>query len=353
MKSPILLKTLTLLIFSLSSTISTIFLPVTANTPTNTQQTKQFKLTLSGHTAPVRALTLSANSQILASGSDDTTIKLWNPTTGALLGTLSGHSDRIKSIVITPDGQTTISSSYDNSIKLWNTQTGKEIRTITEKLGVNAILLTPDGQTLISASGNKKIKFSNLKTGKISRTLNAETTALAISPDGKTLFSGGENGGRIRIWSMTTGKQVKSFLPPRPQNPFPPQIKASAPIALAVSNDGQMLLSGGYDDSFQSTPLQETDGKSFKAWNLKTGKLVHNFSLGESVSTLAISPDNRIFIAAGLGWVITMRDMKTGKQVTQLKGHGGGIYGLAFSSDGKTLYSGSGDKSIKVWQIKP
>lgn len=350
MKSPILLKALTLLAFTLSNPISIItLLPVAANTSLNTQQTKQFKLTLSGHTAPVRALTLSANGQILASGSEDTTIKLWNPTTGALLRTLTGHSDRIKSIVITPDGQTAISSSYDNSIKLWNTQTGKQIRAIPEKSGVNAILLTPDGQTLISANGDKKIKFSNLKTGKISRTLNAETTALAISPDGKTLYSGGENGGRIRIWSTATGKQLRSFLPPGSQDAFSP--RASAPITIAVSNDGQMLLSGGYDDSFQSLP--QTDSQSFKAWNLKTGKLIHRFTLGPSVDALVISPDSKTFIAGGLDKEITLRDMKTGKPVTQLKGHAGGIYGLAFSRDGKTLYSGSGDKTVKVWQIKP
>ena len=69
MKSPILFKTLTLLSF-LSIPLSFTTIPVVANTPattpTNTQQPKQFKLTLSGHTEPVRALTLSPNGQILA-----------------------------------------------------------------------------------------------------------------------------------------------------------------------------------------------------------------------------------------------------------------------------------------------
>ncbi|BAZ38650.1 WD-40 repeat protein [Calothrix sp. NIES-4101] len=325
-------------------------LNVIANTPNkNISPVK----TLSGHTAPVRAIAISANEQILASGSDDTTIKLWNPQTGALLRTLTGHSDRIKSIMITPEGKTLISSSYDGTIKLWNLGTGTVSRTITEKSGINSILVTSNGKTLISASGDKTIKFSDLKTGKIQRILKAETTALAISPDGKTLFSGGENGGKIRLWNLATGKQIRSFTPPLPKDAFSPQQKASAPIALAVSNDGQMLLSGGYDDSFQSAPLQQTDGKSFKAWNLKTGKLVHNFSLGANVDVLAISPDSKTFVAGGLGREVVLSEMQTGKTVTELKGHAGGIYGLAFSRDGKTLYSGSGDKSIKVWRIKP
>ncbi|MDZ7961078.1 MAG: WD40 repeat domain-containing protein [Aulosira sp. DedQUE10] len=359
MKLSFLFKTLTLFSFYVPIPVSMIAsLPVIANTlhtAANVEQTKRLKLTLSGHTEPVRALTLFPNGQVIASGSDDKTIKLWNPTTGVLLRTLTGHQERIKSILITPDNQTLISTSFDNTIKFWNTQTGKEIRTIGEKTGVIAMLLTPDGQTLISGSGDRTIKFRNLKTRKIDRILKVETTALFISRDAKTLYSGGENGGKIRVWSMVTGKQLRSFTPPLPKKEdlINGSERASAPITLAISNDGKMLLSGGYDDSFQSGGLRTTDGKSFKAWDLTTGKLVHNFSLGTSIDVLIISPDSKTFITGGLGREIIVRDIQTGKSVMELSGHAGGIYGLALSSDGKILYSASGDKSIKVWQIKP
>uniref|UniRef100_A0A8J7CXB3 WD40 repeat domain-containing protein n=2 Tax=Desmonostoc muscorum TaxID=1179 RepID=A0A8J7CXB3_DESMC len=358
MKSLILFKTLTLLSFFLPIPFSMIAnVPVianTLNTPTNTEQPKRLKLTLSGHTAPVRALALSPSGQILASGSDDKTIKLWQTTTGVLLHTLTGHRERIKSIVITPDEQTLISTSFDNTIKFWNMQTGSEVRTISEKTGVKAMLLTLDGQTLISGSGDNTIKFRNLKTRKIDRILKAETTALAITPDGKTLLSGGENGGRIRVWNLVTGKQIGSLTPPLPKKEdlINGLERASAPITLAVSNDGRMLLCGGHDDSFQSGGVRSTDGKGFKAWDLKAGKLVHDFSLGTSIDALIISPDSKTFIAGGLGREIILRDIKTGKSVMELTGHAGGIYGLAISSDGKILYSGSGDKSVKVWEIK-
>ncbi|MBD2527408.1 WD40 repeat domain-containing protein [Nostoc sp. FACHB-133] len=294
------------------------------------------------------------NPLVLASGSDDKTIKLWNATTGALLHTLTGHREGIQSIVFTPDEQTLISTSLDNTIKFWNTQTGSEVRTISEKTGVKAMLLTLDGQTLISGSGDNTIKFRNLKTRKIDQILKAETTALAITPDGKTLLSGGENGGRIRVWNLVTGKQIGSFTPPLPKKEdlINGLERASAPITLAVSNDGRMLLCGGHDDSFQSGGVRSTDGKGFKAWDLKAGKLVHDFSLGTSINALIISPDSKTFIAGGLGREIILRDIKTGKSVMELTGHAGGIYGLAISSDGKILYSGSGDKSVKVWQIK-
>ncbi|MBD2494271.1 WD40 repeat domain-containing protein [Nostoc sp. FACHB-280] len=359
MQLPFVFKNLTLIGFYLLIPLSMLpSLQVIADTPsvaTKADKPQRLKLTLSGHTEPVRALALAPNSQLLASGSDDKTIKLWNPNTGALLRTLTGHKEQIKSIVITPDAQTLISTSFDNTIKFWNTQTGEQIRTIGEKTGVRAMLLTPDGQTLISGSGDTTIKFRNLKTRKIDRILKVEATALAISRDGKTLYSGGENGGKIRVWNMLTGKEIRSFTPPLPKKEdlITGTEKASSPITLAVSNDGKMLLSGGYDDSFQSAGVRTTDGKSFKAWNLNTGKLIHNFSLGSSIDALVISPDSKTFITGGLGRSIIVRDIITGKSVLELLGHGGGIYGLALSSDGQTLYSGSGDKSVKVWQIKP
>ncbi|MEH2181823.1 WD40 repeat domain-containing protein [Nostoc sp.] len=358
MKSLVLFKTLELLSLFLLIPFSMIAtrpgIANTLNTLTDTEQPNRLKLTLSGHTGPVRALTLSLNDQVLASGSDDKTIKLWNPTTGVLLRTLTGHRERIKSILITSDNQTLISTSFDNTIKFWNTQTGNEIRTIVEKTGITAMLLTPDGQTLISGSGDHTIKFRNLKTRKIDRILKVETTALVISHDGKTLYSGGENGGKIRVWSMVTGKQLRSFTPPLPkkENLINGSKQAAAPITLAISNDDKMLLSGAYDDSFQSDPFISTDGKSFKAWDLNTGKLVHNFWLS-TINALIISPDSKTFITGGLGSEILLYDIKTAKSVMKLAGHAGGIYGLALSSDGKILYSGSGDKSIKVWQIKP
>ncbi|MDZ8106413.1 MAG: hypothetical protein RM338_12440 [Nostoc sp. DedQUE12a] len=75
--------------------------------------------------------------------------------------------------------------------------------------------------------------------------------------------------------------------------------------------------------------------------------------MGTSIDALIISPDSKTFITGGLGREIRLRDIKTTKSVMELTGHAGGIYGLAISSDGQILYSGSGDKSIKVWLLEP
>lgn len=355
MKLPVIFKSLALVAFSLSTSISIIPLyPVTASSVAVTPSAKPVRLTLSGHKAPVRAVAISPNGQIIASGGDEKPVKLWDALTGKLLFDLNGHVQNIKSVAFTTDGTTLVSSDTETII-LWNTKTGQLIRTITaHKNGVFAAIVTPDGQTLVSAGADNTIKLWDIKTGKLQRSLKAEARVLAVSPDGKTLFSGGENGGKIRIWNLATGKQLRTLTPPRPKDAFNPEQQASGAISLAISSDGQTLISGGYDDSFQSGALQQTDGKNLKAWNLKTGKLIYNLSIGGAgVDALAISPDGKMFVAGGLGYDVVLRDVKTSKPIITHKGHAGGIYGLAFSRDGKTLVTGSGDKSVKVWQLAP
>ena len=75
--------------------------------------------TLSGHTGAVRAIAFSADGQILVSGGDDKTIKIWHPQTGQLLRTLTGHTATISSVAISADQQTVVSSSTDGTIKVW------------------------------------------------------------------------------------------------------------------------------------------------------------------------------------------------------------------------------------------
>jgi COMPASS component SWD3 len=355
MKSSFVFKSLILVAFSLSTSINiTQEYSVAANTVAITPSANPVRLTLSGHQAPVRAVAISALGQFIASGSDDKTVKLWDAKSGKLLFDLNGHVQNIESVEFTPDG-TTLVSSDSETIKLWNTKTGQLIRNLApHKNGVFAAIISPNGQTLVSAGADNIIKLWNIKTGKLQRTIKTEARVLAISSDGKTLFSGGEDAGKIRIWNFATGKQLRTLTPPRPQNAISPTQRASAVISLAVSPSGQTLISGGYDDSFQSGALQETDGKNLKVWNLKTGKLIYNTSIGGSgVDTLAISPNGKIFVTGGLGYDVVLRDIKTLKPILTHKGHAGGIYGLAFSRDGKSLVSGSGDKSIRVWQLAP
>jgi WD40 repeat protein len=67
----------------------------------------------------VTAVAFSPDGQILASGSDDKTIKLWDLQTGVEIATLSGHDSYVQSVAFSPDGKTLVSGGYDKTVKVW------------------------------------------------------------------------------------------------------------------------------------------------------------------------------------------------------------------------------------------
>ncbi len=96
---------------------------------------------------------------MLASGSKDNTIKLWNVKTGREIRTLTGHSEWVSSVVFSNGGQIFASSSGDDTIKLWEVATGEEILTLTHFGSVCSVAFSLDGRWLAAGDycGNIKI----------------------------------------------------------------------------------------------------------------------------------------------------------------------------------------------------
>jgi WD40 repeat protein len=87
--------------------------------------------TLTGHSDWVSSVAFRPDGKILASGSHDNTIKLWNVATGREIATLTRHSESVNSVAFSPDGKTLASGSLDKTIKLWDVATRREIATLT------------------------------------------------------------------------------------------------------------------------------------------------------------------------------------------------------------------------------
>src|SRR5205807_126417 len=118
--------------------------------------------TLEGHSGEVNSIAWSPDGRILASVSDDHTIRLWDVQTGQLLHILEGHNAIIFSVAWSPDGEALASSSgsRDKTIRLWDRQTGQPLRTLEGHTGpINSLSFSWDSRLLASKSQDDTVRI--------------------------------------------------------------------------------------------------------------------------------------------------------------------------------------------------
>ncbi len=171
-----------------------------------------------GHTAPIYSLSLSQDGQILASGSADQTIKIWDLAAGKLLRTLQGHTAPVWSVALSRDGKTLVSGSADHSINIWDVETGEVRHHLTEHNDiVYSVALSPDQKTIVSGSKDFTVKLWDAETGELIRSLTQPeghrdvVRAVAISPDGTEIASASWEK-NVKLWNLQTGKLSRTLL---------------------------------------------------------------------------------------------------------------------------------------------
>ena len=275
-----------------------------------------------------------------------------------------GHSGSVNSVAISPDGQILVSGSDDKTITIWDLSTGQELRTLTgHSESVNSVAISPDGQILVSSShtvvsvrtvvnynseshtavmGNvyntiNKIKIWQLSTGQELRTLegDASVLSLAISPDGQILVSGSADN-TIKIWQLSTGEELRTLTG-----------HSESVNSVAISPDGQIFVSG-------------SDDKTIEIWQLSTGQKLRTLTGAGSINSLAISPDGQILasshtVMGSMGCLfdttIKIWQLSTGVELRTLTvDFELDIISLAISPDGQTLVI-VGDYTITIWDL--
>ncbi|UNI15346.1 hypothetical protein JDV02_001886 [Purpureocillium takamizusanense] len=285
--------------------------------------------TLEGHGDFVTSVAFSADGQLLASGSSDKTVKVWDATTGACLQTLEGHDDWVRSVAISTDGQRLASGSNDGTVKAWDAGTGACLQTLEGHDDfVMSVVFSADGRRLASGSSDQTVKVWDATTGACVQTLeghDAWVRSVAFSTDGQRLASGSSDT-TVKVWDMATGACAQTL-----------EGHGDFVMSVVFSADGRRLASGSSD-------------KTVKVWDTATAACVQTFEGHDrSVLSVAFSADSQRLASGSDDKTVKVWDATTAACVQTLEGHDRSVLSVAFSADGQRLASGSDDKTVKVW----
>jgi WD40 repeat protein len=252
---------------------------------------------------------------------------------------LKGHTEKVMSVAFSPDGVSLVSGSHDTTLKIWNLATN-QARTFKGHRespyfgGINSVAFSPDGKTVASGGNDKTIKLWDVLTGKeiCTFTGHAEKVySIVFSPDGKILASGSKDR-TIKLWSIEKYKGIYTI----PGH-------SDEVLCVAFSLDGKILASGG-----------ATNDQTIKIWYLAENKFLtlkgHSDLFG-GINSVAFSPDGKTLASGSKDKTIKLWQLSNGKEIRTLVGHSDSVCSVTFSPDGKTLASGSKDRTIKLWQV--
>lgn len=173
--------------------------------------------TLNGHTGTINFVSFSPDSSVIATASNDQTVKLWNGDNGALLHTLSGHEAAVTAVVWSPDSIHIVSSSFDTnpSLYIWNADTGDLLSTHNSGDFVD-IAFSTDGERLGIAN---PLGIGALETSTFEPVVGSPRVpccpyriySMVWSPDG-SLWATSTWNGLVSLWDVNTGELLKQFV---------------------------------------------------------------------------------------------------------------------------------------------
>lgn len=286
----------------------------------------------------------------------DSTIKIWDAHTGALSQTLEGHLAGISTIAWTPDSKVIASGSDDKIIRLWDIATGKSLPNplVGHHNYVHSIAFSPKGNMLVSGSYDEAVFLWDVRTARLMRSLPAHSDPVRCVDfvrDG-TLIVSCSSDGLIRIWDTSTGQCLKTLVH-----------EDNAPVtSVRFSPNGKYVLASTLDSCLRLWDY--VDGSCKKTLQ---GHKNEKFSLPACFGTYTAQPESRTpqngvsatagdddtkwaFVASGSEDGKTFLWDVSSKDVLQvLEGHEGIVFGVDVRSTDQSIVTCGSDKTIKVW----
>jgi WD40 repeat protein/serine/threonine protein kinase/two-component SAPR family response regulator len=281
---------------------------------------------------PARDAAFSPDGRLVAVAGQDSTVKVWNGTSGQSLMTLVGHTGLVDDLSFTPDGRKLVTASEDKTLKVWELDPGREWLTIIEGYPID-VAYSRDGRQLATSHPDGTLTIRESTSGQVLRTLPGHpefefgAIYLAYSPDGNVLASASWDR-TVKLWDVTNGQEILTLAG-----------HTNYVWQADFSPDGALLATASQDGSA-------------RVWDTATGRELFTLSDDQrEVVGVAFNPDgNRIATVGCLDNSVRIWDSKSGQQLMRMDADNC-FWGVDFSPDGMQLAAGLTDGSVIIWDV--
>jgi WD40 repeat protein len=315
---------------------------------------------LAGQPCSDATVRLAADGRRAIAGGVEKHLRVWNLETPESVDTLAGHSRPVLCVAITADGKRAVSGSDDNTLRIWDLDQSRCIKTFeghTDR--VTSLDITPDGVRAVSGSCDGTLRVWDVEKGvslRESERHRASVTSLDFTPDGRTLVSGGEDL-VLRTWDLETGGYLTSL--------EPEEVRYQGyPDKRAMEGRSRMVFTPGAGRVVAATVTLIPDewkvgsaGRREQSLRvLDTSDLQECLTIEERACDLDFSPSGRSAIVGSFDNELRVWDLETGECLRNLgirrEGWSDWIQCVSVSPDGKVAAALSSDKTLRLWSLE-
>lgn len=340
---------------------------------------------LPGHAEAVLSSAFAPDSSLAATGSGDTTVRLWSIESPLPKATLAGHTNWVLTLAFSPDGMRLASASMDKSVRLWDIANGVALgrpllghRKWVTSVAWQPYHIDPECTRLVSGSKDSTLRIWNASTFTCVRTLAGHAGAVTcVRWSGEGFIYSASQDRTIRVWNPTTGHPhvvigghghwVNTMALSTDavlrcgafalfdEKVGQPREKLTAADARAryemvkrKSGSSVERMVSGSDDFTLLLWEDISAGEEGKKPTPKTRMTGHQ----QLVNDVCYSPDGLYVASASFDKSLRLWDGATGKFIATFRGHVGPVYRVVWSADSRLMMSSSRDSTCKVWQLR-